>query len=139
MKLNMLLATTALTFVGTVTAQAAVLAPSGYFFNKKANVKAAQLEGASTSTVKWMVSTPSKYQVFVTIPANATATAVTYRVYPNGSASNDNSCTTAQRAKPCFEITVDQAANQGKEVQLTASQNLWAFRQLPENTLPILT
>lgn len=128
MKLKHFLATTAMSFAVVTVGQAATIAPSAYFFNKKADVKTVQLDGGSSSTVKWTVSSPSQYQVFATIPANATAKNATYRIYPNGKGASDDSCTTAQKSKPCYEVMVDQSANQGSEVQLTVgTTNAWKF------------
>lgn len=128
MKLKHLVPTSLLVFGINTIAQAVVIPQSDYFYNKKAEIKSTHLAGSSDSTAKWSVTTPSQYQVFAKIPADATATSAIYHIYPNGKAGNDDTCTTTSKAKPCYAVTVDQAANQGKEVQLMASnQSLWNF------------
>jgi hypothetical protein len=101
---------------------------SPFFFNKKADAKVILLEGGSNSTAKWSVSTPARYNVFVQVPASGTATSVTYRIYPNGNSHHDTTCSSAHTRTPCFEATINQVSEQGKEVQLVSNgQTFWDF------------
>lgn len=108
------------------TIQAATPSVSEFFFNKKADIKSAHLGGDSGSQAKWMVATPSTYQVFVEIPGDASATSAVYRIYPQGKSSSSDCTSTA--SNPCYEVTVNQSANQGKEIQLTTGdKTTWKF------------
>lgn len=129
MKIKTFLATITLTLGSSITAQAIQPANSPFFYNKKADAKNSTLQGSSNSTAKWSVSAKGNYEVFVNIPANANTAVVTYRIYPNGNSKKpDAECSEINAATPCFEVTVDQETNKGKEIQLVSgSRKLWKF------------
>lgn len=87
------------------------------------------IQGGSNSTVSWNVPTNGKFKVFVFVGNNGTATNAVYRVYPKGKAANSTDCISTDSNFPCDEITVNQALNKGKWVQLTIN----ALEQLPDN------
>lgn len=66
------------------------------------------------------------------IPTDGTATNALYHVYPKGNSAGNMTCSSTDAAYPCFEIAVNQAANQGKWVQLTINNDMktaWGFIQ----------
>jgi hypothetical protein len=88
------------------------------------------LQGGSTSSVRWLAPNSTKYKVHVQVPINSTATNALYRVYPKGNAVTNTGCSSTDATYPCFEISVNQASNKDKWVQLMLNGKAttqWSF------------
>jgi len=89
-------------------------------------------QGGSDAAFTWRVPAASSYKVRVKIPPDATATNALYRVYPQGNPLGGTVCSPTDTPAPCFEIAVNQAANQAQWVQLTLDNDrntVWEFTQ----------
>ncbi len=73
--------------------------------------------GGSDVTFTWAMpadSPSATYKVYVRVPTNGTATNALYRVYPKGNLTGNTVCSSTGTTYPCFEVSVNQATNQGK-------------------------
>lgn len=98
------------------------------------SVGAAQisLQGGSNSRVQWLAPSATTYKIWLQIPANSTASNAKYQLYLKGNAAANSVCSSKNKRQPCFEITINQAAHQGKWLLLTQQSagqliNQWAF------------
>lgn len=86
------------------------------------------VKGGTNMTFTSIAPTAATYKVLLQIPSGSTATNALYRVYPKGTSLSNTTCSATDATYPCFEITVNQALNQGKWIQLTANtKKQWSF------------
>ncbi len=90
------------------------------------------LQGGSNSSVQWQVPNASTYMVWLQVPKGSTARNARYRLYLKGNVTGNPVCSSTDVIHPCFEVVVNQSANQGKWVLLAQTKNnktigQWAF------------
>lgn len=86
---------------------------------KTTQVSQASLQGGSRSSVQWSAPSAATYKIWLQIAASGTAINAKYRLYLKGNAVGNKPCTSKNTGYPCFEVTVNQAANRGKWLLLT--------------------
>ena len=87
-------------------------------------------QGGSNVTFTWKTPKISKFKVWLQVPSDGTATNALYHVYPKGNSAGNSICSSSDATYPCIEIAVNQAANQGKWLQLKLGNNVktaWSF------------
>ncbi|WP_394754266.1 DUF1566 domain-containing protein [Crenothrix sp.] len=72
------------------------------------------LQGGSNSSVQWLAPAPSTYKIWLQVPPSSTASNAKYRLYLKGNRPGNRVCTSKDVSHPCFEVTINQAANPGK-------------------------
>jgi hypothetical protein len=82
------------------------------------NAAKIMLQGGGNSSVQWKSPIASTHKVWVQVPAGSTASNAAYRIYLKGNSATNTACSSTDATYPCFEVIVNQAANQGKWVQL---------------------
>jgi hypothetical protein len=88
------------------------------------------LQGGSNSAVIWPAPASKTYKVYVQVTRSATATNALYRIYPNGKAAGNTSCSSTDATYPCIEVPINQALNRNRYVQLTVNSDTnssWTF------------
>ncbi len=86
------------------------------------------LQGGSNSSTRWLLPNISTHKVWVQVPTGSTASNAVYRIYLKGNAAGSSNCSSTDLTYPCYEVTVNQAVNQGKWVQLILGAiNQWKF------------
>ena len=91
------------------------------------------LQGGSNSGVQWQVPMATTYKVWVQIPATASATNAKYRLYPKGNSPGNPQCSSPGPTAwpPCFEVTINQAANKGKWLLLAKKMDAKTLSEWP--------
>lgn len=126
MKIIKQLALTLILAVASLDAAQAV-APEG-----KQVTAAIELQGGSSSIVRWPAPATGPYKVHVLVPATGTVSNALYRVYPNGKKADSLICESIDALNPCFEVSVDQTQHQNMWVQLTLNDDAatqWNFNK----------
>jgi hypothetical protein len=90
------------------------------------------LQGGSNSSVQWLAPAPSTYKIWLQIPPGSSASNAKYRLYLKGNRPGNRVCPSKDVTHPCFETTINQAANPGKWLLLTQNNaaktiNQWKF------------
>lgn len=97
------------------SSEAGALDRPGYFLTAKL------FTAGSSNWARWFPANSRTYEVWVHVPKGATATNVSYKVYPKGRPADD-SCSTTNTVNPCYQTDdISHNSNQDRWVRLAAA------------------